>query len=335
MKILITGGAGFIGSNLALYLLEKKHQVIVLDNLRFGYLENLISKNSVNPQFIQMDVRDRKIEKVIKNIDVIFHFAGMNSLPACQSDPVETFSVNAIGTTNVLEITRKYNIRRVIFSSSSAVYENEKSFPLTEDMQINPTLAYSLSKKSAEEICRTYQELYGMDIVIFRFFNVYGPHMDFRRPNPPFISYVLMCLLKDKIPVLHSDGNQARDMIYIDDVLRLCETAMTDTNAKNQTFNVGSGKSFSINEIYKQIAAYLDKEKIKPIFRKPSFLWDTYPNLFKGKFPLQEYFVEDEVHRYTLASIKKVKKLLRWEPEVSLTQGLKKTAEFAAKNYLK
>ncbi len=333
MKILITGGAGFIGSNLATYLLEKKHQVVVLDNLRFGYLENLTSKNNVNFQFMHMDVRDRKIEKVFKDIDVIFHFAGMNSLPACQSNPVETFSVNVIGTANVLEIARKRNIGRVIFSSSSAVYENEKSFPLTENMQVNPTLAYSLSKKSAEEICRTYQELYGIDIVIFRFFNVYGPHMDFRRPNPPFISYILTCLLRDRVPILHSDGNQARDMIYIDDVLRLCEIALNHKNAKNQTFNVGSGKAFSINEVYKQVAMSLNKEEIKPIFRTPSLLWDTYPILFKGKFPLQKSFVEDEVHRYTLASIKKAKNLLHWNPKVSLEQGLKKTAEFAAKNY--
>lgn len=333
MKILITGGAGFIGSNLALYLLEKKHQVVVLDNLRFGYLENLKNKNNVSPQFIQMDVRDRRIEEVIKNIDVVFHFAGMNSLPACQSDPAETFSVNVTGTTNVLEIARKCNVRRIIFSSSSAVYENEKSFPLTENMQVNPTLAYSLSKKSAEEICRTYQDLYGIDIVIFRFFNVYGPHMDFRRPNPPFISYILSCLLRDQIPILHSDGNQARDMIYIDDVLHLCGIALNHKNAKNQTFNVGSGKAFSINEVYKRVTMSLGKEKIKPIFRKHSFLWDTYPNLFKGKFPLQKHFVEDEVHRYTLASIKKAQKLLHWNPKTSLAQGLKKTTEFAIQLY--
>lgn len=333
MKILITGGAGFIGSNLATYLLGKKHQVVVVDNLRFGYLENLPNKDTANFQFIEMDIRDKRIEKVIKNVDIIFHLAGMNSLSACQNDPTETFSVNVIGTTNVLETARKYNIRRVIFSSSSAVYENEKSFPLVEDIQVNPTLAYSLSKKSAEEICRTYQELYGMDIVLFRFFNVYGPHMDFRRANPPFISYVLTCLLKENIPVLHSDGNQSRDMIYIDDVLKICEITITDANAKNQIFNVGSGKAFSINEIYKQIAAYLDKEKIKPIFRKPSFLWDTYPNLFKGKFPLQKHFVEDEVHRHTLASIKKAKKILHWNPKVDLAQGLKKTTEFATKHY--
>ncbi len=333
MKIVITGGAGFIGSHLAMCLLEKKHQVLVLDNLRFGYLENLTSKNNLKPQFIQMDVRDKKIERVFKKIDVVFHFAGMNSLPACQSDPVETFSVNVVGTTNVLEVARRCNIRRIIFSSSSAVYENEKSFPLTEDMQVNPTLAYSLSKKSAEEVCRTYQELYRMDLVILRFFNVYGPHMDFRRPNPPFISYILKCLLKNQVPVLHSDGNQARDMIYIDDVLRLCEVALTHKNAKNQTFNVGSEKAFSVNDVYKKVVTALGKEDVKPIFRRPSLLWDTYPDLFKGEFPLQTSFVEEEVHRYTLASIKKAKQLLGWEPEISLEQGLKKTTEFAAKNY--
>lgn len=333
MKIIITGGAGFIGSNLATYLLDKKHQVVVLDNLQFGYLENLRNKNNLNFKFIKMDVRDRKIEKVFKNIDIVFHFAGMNSLSACQNDPVETFNINVVGTINVLENARKYNIKRVIFSSSSAVYENETSFPLTEEMQVHPTLAYSLSKKSAEEICKTYQELYGMDIVILRFFNVYGPHMDFRRPNPPVVSYIIKCLLNNKIPVLHSDGKQARDMIYINDVLRLCEIVLSNTNAKNQMFNVGSGKAFSINEVYKQVTASLSKNKIKPIFRKPSLLWDTYPNLFKGDFPLQKSFVEDEVHRHTLASIKKAKKLLHWEPKVSLMQGLKKTTEFATQHY--
>lgn len=332
MKILITGGAGFIGSNLALYLLEKKHQIIVIDNLRFGYLENLTGKNNVKPQFIQMDVRDRKIEKIFKNTDVIFHFAGMNSLPACQDDPVETFSVNITGTVNVLETARKYNIRRVIFSSSSAVYENEKSFPLTENMQVNPTLAYSLSKKSAEEICRAYQESYGMDIVILRFFNVYGPHMDFRRPNPPLVSYIIKCLMEHKNPVLHSDGKQARDMIYVDDVIRLCEIVLSHENAKNQTFNVGFGKAYTMKEVYQYAVKTFGLTDIKPLYQSAKLLWNKYPEIFKGNYPFKEKLLEKEVNKYTLASIKKAKEMLGWSPKVNLEEGLKKTIAFATKN---
>ncbi len=334
MRIVVTGGAGFIGSHLCLYLMKKNHHVTVIDNLYSGYLENLNSETSnIKPTFINMDVRDPKIEAVLKDADVVFHFAGMNSLSACQNNPAETSSVNTAGTTNILECARRCNIKRIIFSSSSAVYENEKSFPSTEDMQINPILLYGLSKKHAEEVCKSYQQLYDMDIVILRFFNVYGPHMDFRRPNPPFVSYIMACLLKHKTPVLHSDGNQARDMIYIDDVLSLCETALTHKNAKNETFNVGSGKAHSIKDIYQQVATFLGAEKIKPIFREPSLLWNKYPDLFKGDFPLGIEFVEEEVNRYTLASIKKAKKLLNWSPKVSLSEGLKLTTQFAIKNY--
>jgi len=331
MKILITGGAGFIGSNLATYLLEKKHQVVVLDNLRFGYLENLTSKNNVNFQFMHMDVRDRKIEKVFKDIDVIFHFAGMNSLPACQSNPVETFSVNVIGTANVLEIARKRNIGRVIFSSSSAVYENEKSFPLTENMQVNPTLAYSLSKKSAEEICRTYQELYGIDIVIFRFFNVYGPHMDWKRANPPVISYIINCLQNSKRPVLHSHGYQKRDMVYIDDVVRLCELVLTNKRVRNQTLNVGSGQSYTIKHLYKEITSQMAVHNISPIYDTADTLWNKYPTLFEGQFRFQKKFIEKEVNKRTLASIEQTKKLLKWIPMVNLYDGLQKTIQYAKK----
>lgn len=335
MRIVVTGGAGFIGSHLSLYLIKNNQHVIVIDNLRSGYLENLKGeKNSkLKPEFIKKDVRDPKIGEVIKGADVVFHLAGLTSLPECQNNPGETYEVNVGGTANVLETARRYNVKRVIFSSTSAVYENENSFPSKEDMQVNPTLSYGLSKKHAEEVCVSFQKLYGMDITILRFFNVYGPHMDFRRPNPPFISYIIKCLLKHKPPILHSDGNQARDMIYVDDVLTLCKILLTHKNAKNQTFNVGSGKTYSVTKVYEQVAMALGREKIKPIFRSASLLWNKYPGLFKEGYSLKTEFVEQEVNRYTLASIKKIKKLLNWSPKVNFSRGIKMTTEFAIKNY--
>lgn len=332
MRILITGGAGFIGSHLGLYLLQQKHQVLFLDNLRFGYLENLSSNNGLKPYFVKMDVRDPKIGKILRGVDVIFHLAGISSLPECQSDPGEAYQVNVAGTVNILEAARRYNVSRVILSSSSAIYENETSFPTPENPNPDPTLMYSLSKKHAEEVCHSFQKLYGMDIVILRFFNVYGPHMDFKRPNPPLISYLIRCFLNKEAPILHSDGNQARDMIYVDDVLNVCETVMTHRNAKNQTFNVGFGKAYTIKEIYKHIVAVFKPTGIKPLYRTAKLLWDEYPELSEGNYPFQAKFLEKEVNKYTLASIKKANKLLGWKPQISLKEGLQKTVTFAIKN---
>lgn len=334
MRILITGGAGFIGSHLGLYLMRQKHQVLFLDNLSFGYIENLKSQYNkyLKPNFIQMDVRDPKIGKILEGVGVIFHFAGISSLPECQTNPGEAYQVNVAGTANILEAARRHNVSRVILSSSSAIYENEIFFPTPENSNPDPALTYSLSKKHAEEVCHSFQKLYGMDIVILRFFNVYGPHMDFKRPNPPLISYLIRCFLNKEAPILHSDGNQARDMIYVDDVLKLCEIVLTHENAKNQTLNVGFGIAYTIKEINKHIAAAFGSTDIKPLYRTAKLLWDKYPELSESNYPFQAKFLEKEVNKYTLASIKKANKLLGWKPQIPLEEGLQKTVTFAIKN---
>lgn len=330
MKVLITGGAGFIGSNLGAYLLSKKHDVRFLDNLTFGYRENLVlSDGSPLPisRFIKMDVRDDQIKQTVKGADIIFHFAAISSLPECQNNPQEAYDVNVSGTANILEAARKNNVKRVIFSSTAGVYENEDTFPTPEDITIHPSLIYSLTKKHAEELCRSYQLLYGMDIVTLRFFNVYGPHMDSKRSNPPVISYIIKCLQEKRRPILHSDGNQKRDMIYIDDVVRLCELVLTDKKAKNQPFNVGSGKVCSINEMYQKISVFLKCKKILPRFRPSDSIWNTYPSLFEGTYPFQTKYLEKEVTKYTEASITKTNRMLGWKPEITIDEGLKKTIQ--------
>jgi UDP-glucose 4-epimerase len=334
MKILITGGAGFIGSQLGLFFLQKKHDVIFVDNLSYGYIENIKpSHNQIfKPNFINMDICDPKIEKIFKGIDIIFHLAGITSLPECQNNPGKAYEVNVSGTANILEAARRQNIKRVVFSSTSAIYENEKSFPTPEVVNSTPNLIYSLSKKHAEEICYSYQQTYGMDITILRFFNVYGPHMDFRRPNPPLVSYIIKCLLDKKAPVLHSDGKQARDMIYIDDILQFCNKVLTNKNAKNQVFNVGSGKTYTVKEIYGEVVKAFHQEESKPTFRSPLLLWEKYPHLFEGKYSFSKKLLQKEVNKYTQASIKKAQKQLHWRPEINLQQGIKKTVEFAIKN---
>lgn len=332
MRILITGGAGFIGSQLGLYLVEKKHQVIPLDNLMFGYLYNFSSNEKLLSNFIKMDIRNPELESVMKNIDVVFHIAGIISLPSCNDNPFEAYCVNVAGTANVLEMARRNGVKKIIFASTSALYENETAIPFTESVNPKPTLIYAQTKKAAEDICNSFIDMYGMDITILRFFNVYGPHMDYRPPSY-LISYVIGCLLKKEQPILHSDGKQARDFVYVADVVRLCEIVMTHKASKNELFNVGSGKTITVQGIFDILAECLGEKKIKPIYRNPKLIWEKFPKQFAGKYPINSTLLEKEVNKFTLAATQKARKLLNWRTKVGIEEGLTKTANYAKEKF--
>lgn len=332
MRILITGGAGFIGSQLGLFLVKKDHEVIPLDNLKFGYLYNLASNKKLLSNFIKMDIRNPKLESVMKNIDVVFHIAGIISLPGCNDNPFEAYSVNVAGTANVLEMARRAEVKKVIFASTSALYENETAVPFKESVNPKPTLIYAQTKKAAEDICNSFIDMYGMDITILRFFNVYGPHMDYRPPSY-LISYVIGCLLKKERPILHSDGKQARDFVYVTDVARLCEIIITHKAVKNELFNVGSGKTITVQKVFDILAECLGEKKIKPIYRDPKLIWEKFPKQFAGRYPINSTLLEKEVNKFTLAATQKAKKLLNWEPKVGIEKGLTKTVNYAKEKF--
>jgi len=154
--------------------------------------------------------------------------------------------------------------------------------------------------------------------------------MDFRPPSY-LISYVIGCLLKKEVPVLHSNGKQARDFVFVSDVAKLCEIVMTYPSAKNDVFNVGSGKAVTVQQIFDIIAGYLGEKKIKPIYRDPKLLWEKFPRQFEGKYPIKPEFIEKEVNKLTLADTKKTKKMLNWEAKVGIKEGLGKTVAYAIK----
>lgn len=332
MKILITGGAGFIGSQLGLYLDSKKYDVSILDNLSSGYIYNFSKSNRLLNNFIFMDIRDPKLEIAFKHVDVVFHIAGYVSLPGCNDNPYEAYSVNIAGTANVLEMARRNGVKKVVFASTAAVYEKEETTPFEEIPDPKPTLIYAQTKKAAEDLCKSYIDMYGMNITILRFFNVYGPHMDYRPPSY-LISYLIGCLLQKKEPVLHSNGNQARDFIYVTDVVKLCEVIMTNQKSKNEIFNVGSGTKITVQEIFDLLVEILEEKKIKPIFRDPKLIWEKFPRQFGGIYPLNPYYLENEVNKTTLASVKKAKSLLNWEAKVSFRKGLLKTIAYTKRKF--
>jgi nucleoside-diphosphate-sugar epimerase len=330
MKILITGGAGGIGSTLA-YALSKTHQVAVVDSLRNGYIENLSINNKEFCKFFLLDIRSNAFIEFVKNEkpDIIIHLAAITSLPDCESNINECIDINVTGTLNVLESARLNNIKRVIFASTSAVYENnqiDENNGFTEDLIVNPRLFYSLSKKLSEEICISYEKNYGMEIPILRLFNVFGPRQDIHRKSPPLLNYLVRELKNNRQPVLHSNGEQKRDYIHINDVIEAFTICLTNPNAKNNIFNISSGNLLSVKDIVRYTKEALGIN-IDPIYRSAKMLWDDYPKLFEGKLSLDKNIVEKETNKFSLGNNSKAKRVLNWNPNENLESLIKDTVK--------
>lgn len=288
-KILITGGAGGIGSTLGRLLVSFGASVVSLDNLHNGYLENL----DPSIQNIKESVYSTFLPRIVKEVspDYIVHMAGVSSLPDCEKDPMECYMTNTVGTLNVLDSARINGIKDIIFTSTSAVYENNDEFPFTEDMEVKPTLNYSLSKKLAEEICHSYIENHGMNVTILRLFNVFGPRQDIYRKSPPLINYIVKEIMNGRAPVLHSNGEQRRDYISVD---KVCEVIvrLLERGLKVGTYNVCSGETFSVNDIYEEICLRFHFTKAST-YNAASELWKDYG------LTLDKSIVAKETNKYS------------------------------------
>lgn len=277
MRILIDGIAGGIGSTLGYFLYKRGYKVFGVDNLSGGYKENLIINNEKYCKAFEVDIRNTEglghVLKVCK-IDAIIHLAAITSLPQAEQNPQECFDVNTQGTLSVLEAARKAGIKVVAFASTSAVYENNLTYPFDENFPIQPTLAYPLSKHLSEQICITYREKYGMRIPILRYFNVFGARGNITRQSPPLVNYIVKEIIKGNAPTFHSDGNQKRDYVHVDCVCRATLAALINEKA-NSTYNVCSGKVLSVNEIYTIISNKLNFHK-PATFNPPAKLWQNY-----------------------------------------------------------
>ena len=309
MKILITGVAGFIGSNLALRLInenqkiENNYDVIGIDNLSYGLKENI--PEEVN--FYQSDIRSKEIYELFDGVDIVFHLAAKNCINDCQFNPVDTADINITGTVNVFEAARKASVRKVVYAESSALYECASIFP-TPESELNPESFYSISKMSSMYFAKAYQTFYDSKLTALRYFCVYGPAQDYRRTIPPVMSAFIIKLLKNESPIIYGTGKKKRDFIYVDDVNDFHMKCVNDHRTDNKTFNLGSGKYFSVIEIYELVSELLGK-RIPPIF-KPSLPGEA---------------------EITLADITEAKKL-GWEPKTDIKTGLIKAIEYIKKD---
>ena len=304
-KVLVTGGAGFIGSHLVDVLIEKGYKVVVIDNLSTGKIENINKK----AKFYKIDICSPKIGEIFKKEkpQICFHLAALPRVPLSVKDPVLTSRVNVLGTINIFKASVDSKVKRVIFASSSSVYGDQEKLPLRENMSPNPISPYGLQKYVCEQFAKLFSNLYKISIVSLRYFNVYGPRIDFDSEYSLVIGKFLKLKAQGKPLTIYGDGNQTRGFCYVDDVVEANILAMKSKKIKGgEVINIGNEKSYSINYLAKLIGG-----KVKYLPPRPG----------------------DVLH--TRADITLTKKLLNWSPKVSLEEGLEKTKKWFEKVYLK
>jgi UDP-glucose 4-epimerase len=302
-KVIVTGGAGFIGSNLAEKLAERYH-VIILDNLYSGKpqnIEQLLKKSNV--EFVEGTIMDLPLlNKLFSNVRYIFHHAALARVPFSVENPQITNEVNVGGTLNVLLAARENKVGKVVFASSSSIYGDATTLPEREDLLPNPLSPYSLTKLTGEYYCSIFNHIYGVSTVSLRYFNVYGPRQDPHSQYALVIPSFLYRVSHNLPPVIYGDGEQSRDFTFIEDIIQ-ANILAAENNAEG-TFNIGSGTNITINRLAETVIALLQKN-IRP----------TYQEARAGD------------PRHTLADISKAR-TFGYEPKWKLEDGIKKVAPY-------
>lgn len=329
MKVLITGAAGFIGSQLAHRLWKEGAELVLIDNFSYGSNDNLtFDDHSFVDEVLKIDIRDRERMSEIFNtirIDYVYNIAGIAPLPDCQINPCDAIDVNLTAFVNILELSRESGVKKVIQASTNAMYENETEFPTREDNFKVPTLIYPNTKYCAERFAESFCKTYGMSVTCIRFANVYGPHIDCLRKQPPFVGYMIRELYYNRVPVFHSDGKQRRDYIYVEDLIDL---AIKVQNSRGfDCVNCSSNQNYSVNEMY-AIAQKIMGKDIKAEYADTSHYWEKYPQLYQGSYPIKREILEHEVNKYSLCDNALALKKYGWTPKVGIEEGLSKVIEY-------
>ncbi|MDL2143303.1 SDR family oxidoreductase [Flavobacterium tructae] len=317
--ILITGGAGFIGSNLSEYFLELGYKVVCLDNFSTGHRHNLKDFIS-NPNFrlIEGDIRNfAHCISAVEGADYVLHQAALGSVPRSINDPITTNDVNVSGFLNMLTASRDAKVKRFIYAASSSTYGDSQGLPKVEDVIGKPLSPYAITKYVNELYAEIFSKTYGLETIGLRYFNVFGRKQD---PNGAYAAVIpkfVMQLMKYESPVINGDGNYSRDFTYIDNVIQMNELAMTSENpeAINTVYNTAFGDRNTLNDL----VGYL-KEYLGAFDSKISDVEIVYGANRAGDIP------------HSLASIDKARKMLGYDPKYSLQEGLKEAVSWYWKN---
>jgi nucleoside-diphosphate-sugar epimerase len=267
-KVLVTGGAGFIGSHLVDRLLAEGFEVTVLDNFWSGKMENISNCLNANAlKLVRGDIRDiALVKKVVKDVDMVFHEAALVDVALSVKNPLLFNDVNVVGTLNLLKASVDSGVKRFVFPSSAAIYGDSEPTKKKENMLPAPISPYGASKVAAENYVHVFSNLYGLQTVSLRCFNVYGPRQSFASSYAGVIAAFISRLLKGKPPIIHGDGKQSRDFVHVDDVVSANLLALKSKNAVGGVFNIASGTAFSVCELAKILQRITNTERLKPVF---------------------------------------------------------------------
>jgi len=309
-RVLVTGGAGFIGSNLTEALLQRGHFVRILDDFSTGKRGNLIfDKAYLSPEIVEGNIRDLSTcQKAVKGIEYVFHQAALPSVQRSIEDPETSNAVNGGGTLNILLAARGEGVKRVIYASSSSIYGDTPALPKHEEMPSNPLSPYALQKYIGEQYCRLFYQLYGLETISMRYFNIFGPKQDPDSIYSAVIPKFIDALLQGRPPIIFGDGEQSRDFTYIENVVQANLLALSAEHLRGEAMNIACGKRISLNQLLNVLKEILGS-KLSPIYEEPR----------KGDV------------KHSLADIRKGKEIINYEPIVGIEIGLKKTVEFFQK----
>jgi len=301
MKILVTGGAGFIGSHLTRRLLSLGKEVVVLDNFSSGKHENIAG---LPVRVIDGDIRDKaSVAQAVQNVDTVFHQAALCSVARSMEDPALTMEVNVTGTMNVLDASRKAGVRRVVMASSSSVYGDSDVFPKREEMKTDPISPYALSKLIGELYCHMYWKRYALETVALRYFNVFGPRQDPLSEYSAVIPKFFQAILQGAEPQIYGDGTQSRDFTFVDDVVEANIAASESQSAAGRIMNIACGNRWSLLQLIHHL------ENILNCTTRPVFL------------PARPGDVQ-----HSQAGIERASQLINFKPSVEFKEGLRETA---------
>ncbi len=299
----MTGGAGFIGSHTVDHLLAEGVEVVVLDNLRSGRLENIRQHvNKRNFRFVRGDIRDSHLVKdLVSDVDAVIHLAALVSVPESIKDPALTYAINVNGTLNLLKASVDFGVKRFVYASSCAVYGDAENLPIKEDYPPKPLSPYASSKLTAEDYVQKYNRNFGLETVCLRYFNVYGPRQIYSDYSGVITRFINR--LTNGLPlVIFGDGEQTRDFVYVTDVAEANILALKHAKAIGEIFNIGTGVGTTINRLASMLLELAGKNSLETVHSEPR---------------------EGDI-RHSVADISKAKEKLGYCPKVSLKDGLKR-----------
>jgi len=308
MRVLITGGAGFIGSHLVEAFLQAGAEVRVLDSLRTGRRENLAEvlercAGQGSYTLFEGDITDRThVQEAVVGADYVLHHAALPSVQRSVEDPLSTDRINVQGTLQVLVAARDAGVKRVIFASSSSVYGDTALLPKVEEMPSNPVSPYAVSKLAGEAYCRAFTRVYGLETVALRYFNVFGPRQDPHSPYAAVVPRFLDAILHNNPPVVYGDGLQSRDFSYIENVVRANLLAVSAPGVAGEVFNIACGEGVSLQDIIRLLAELL-RRPVHPQYQAPR----------PGDI------------RHSRADISKAERMLGYRPLIRFREGLERT----------